>query len=179
MLYSFATLLSPEQVVQVHEAPWRSSSGWACWCATTAPARFFAEHGAQVDEQTQIVRIPAEVVESYRSHFPAKFTFHARDPRKRPHRADDSRWCSPQLGSNLIDPVTGYERRARSDDLARIAHLVTSCPVMTSSLFPPWQTTPRKAVQPLRYYPSIKNSLSRCAPTHPQPRPRWYSSWLI
>ena len=161
MLYSFATLLSPEQVVQVHEASLEILERVGMLVRNDRARRIFAEHGAQVDEQTQIVRIPAEVVESYRSHFPAKFTFHARDPRNDRTVPDDSPLVlTGSSAPNLIDPVTGYERRARSDDLARIAHLVNELPgydVFSISTLA--DDAPKGQFSLSRYYPSIKNTL--------------------
>lgn len=89
----------------------------------------FAEHGAIVDHTTEMVRIPAQVVEKYRKLVPPSITLRGRDPayditfpRELPVIATAS------SAPDIVDPVTGETRRATSEDIARIAHLVNQLP---------------------------------------------------
>jgi trimethylamine--corrinoid protein Co-methyltransferase len=161
MLHTFATLLSQEQVEQVHEASLEILERVGMLVRNARAREIFVAHGAQVDEDSQIVRIPPAVVEQYRRMFPAKFTFRARDPRYDRTVPDDSPLIlTGSSAPNIIDPVTGYERRSRSDDLARIAHLINELPgydVFSISTLA--DDAPAGQFSLSRYYPSIKNTV--------------------
>jgi trimethylamine--corrinoid protein Co-methyltransferase len=89
----------------------------------------FARHGGVVDEETQRVRLPAQVVESYRKKAPSSFTFYARDPKfDRTIPRDSPVIVTASSAPDIIDPHTGNERRAESSDIARIAHLINELP---------------------------------------------------
>ncbi len=161
MLHSFATLLSQEQVERVHDASLDILERVGMLVRNDRAREIFAAHGAQVDEQTHIVRVPRAVVERYRMLFPPKFTFAARDPLNDRTVPDDSPLIlTGSSAPNIIDPVTGYERRASSDDLARIAHLVNELPgydVFSISTLA--DDAPKDQFSLSRYYPSIKNTV--------------------
>ncbi len=161
MIHTFATLLSQEQVERVHEASLEILEQVGMLVRNQRAREIFAQHGAKVDEATQIVRLPRQVVEEYRKLFPPKFTFCARDPKFDRTVPDDSPLIlTGSSAPNIIDPVTGYERRARSDDLARIAHLVNELPgydVFSISTLA--DDAPPGQFSLSRYYPSIKNTV--------------------
>jgi trimethylamine--corrinoid protein Co-methyltransferase len=93
--------------------------------------------------------------------FPPKFRFYARDPKFDRIVPDDSPLIlTGSSAPNIIDPVYGYERRARSDDLARIAYLVNELPgydVFSISTLA--EDAPPGQFSLSRYYPSIKNTV--------------------
>jgi trimethylamine--corrinoid protein Co-methyltransferase len=161
MIYQFAELLSKEQVQQVHAASLEILEKVGMLVRNQRAREIFAAHGALVDHQTQIIKIPAQVVERYRVYFPPKFTFYARDPRFDRTIPDDSPLIlTGSSAPNIIDPVTGYERRSRSDDLARIAHLVNELPgydVFSISTLA--DDAPKGQFSLSRYYPSVKNTV--------------------
>lgn len=161
MIHTFATLLSQEQVGRVHEASLEILEQVGMLVRNQRARQIFAQHGAKVDEATQIVRLPRQVVEEYRKLFPPKFTFCARDPKFDRTVPDDSPLIlTGSSAPNIIDPVTGYERRARSDDLARIAYLVNELPgydVFSISTLA--DDAPPGQFSLSRYYPSIKNTV--------------------
>jgi trimethylamine--corrinoid protein Co-methyltransferase len=121
----------------------------------------FARHGCKVDAETQIVRFPPAVVEKYRKMLPPKFTFRGRDPEFDRTIPDDGPiLVTGSSAPDILDPLTGRERRARSDDIARIAHLVNELPAYdvfsVSTLAddaPPGQFTLA------RLYPALKHCL--------------------
>jgi trimethylamine--corrinoid protein Co-methyltransferase len=92
---------------------------------------------------------------------PPKFTFRARDPRYDRTLPDDSPLIlTGSSAPNIIDPVAGHERRARSDDLARIAHLINELPgydVFSISTLA--DDAPQGQFSLSRYYPAIKNTV--------------------
>jgi len=125
MITSYVTLLTSEQVERVHEASLEILEQVGMLVRNEQARRIFAAHGCQVDAESQTVRFPRAVVEQYRASLPPKFTFYARDPRYDRTIPDDSPLIvTGSSAPNIVDPTTGYERRATSADLARIAHLV-------------------------------------------------------
>jgi trimethylamine--corrinoid protein Co-methyltransferase len=161
MIHTFATLLSPEQVGRVHDASLEILEQVGMLVRNPRAREIFAAHGGRVDAQNEIVKLPGQVVEHYRKMFPPTFTFCARDPRYDRSIPDDSPLIlTGSSAPNIIDPVTGHERRARSDDLARIAHLVNELPgydVFSISTLA--DDAPPGQFSLSRYYPSLKNTV--------------------
>jgi trimethylamine--corrinoid protein Co-methyltransferase len=75
------------------------------------------------------VKFPRAVVEKYRKMIPPSFTFYARDPKFDKTIPQDSPVIvTASSAPDIIDPVTGVERRAESGDIAQIAHLINELP---------------------------------------------------
>jgi|TARA_B110000261_G_scaffold22571_2_gene23693 trimethylamine--corrinoid protein Co-methyltransferase len=119
----------------------------------------FAKHGCRVDHESQIVTFPPAVIEEFRAMLPPTFTFRGRDPnldvtipRKLPVIATTG------SAPDMVDPVTGITRRACSDDIARIAHLVNQLPgydlFSVSTLA---ADAPKDQFSLSRFYPALKN----------------------
>lgn len=122
---TFALLLNPEQVERVHSASLEILENVGLLVRNEKARKLFARHGCRVDAETHIVRFPPAVVEKYCKMLPPKFTFRGRDPKFDRTLPDDGPiLVTGSSAPDIIDPVTGRERRARSDDIARIAHLV-------------------------------------------------------
>ena len=65
------------------------------------------------------------MVEEFRRMMPPMFTFLGRDPKfDRTIPKDGPLVVTGSSAPGFIDPVTGLERGSRSDDIARIAHLI-------------------------------------------------------
>jgi trimethylamine--corrinoid protein Co-methyltransferase len=125
MIQTWSALLTQEQVERVHQASLEILEDVGLLVRNERARAIFARHGCQVDSQTERVRLPRSVVEEQRSHIPPHFTFAGRDPQHdRTIPGDGPVIVTGSSAPNIIDPVTGTERRARSDDIARIAHLV-------------------------------------------------------
>ncbi len=92
------------------------------------PAREHVQkHGCSVEEER--VKFPRAVVEKYRKMYPPTFTFYARDPQFDKTIPQDSPVIvTASSAPDILDPVTGQERRATSGDIARIAHLINELP---------------------------------------------------
>ncbi|MGE5072880.1 MAG: trimethylamine methyltransferase family protein [Anaerolineae bacterium] len=126
---SFATLLSPEQVERVHQASLEVLENTGLLVRHEKARRIFARHGCNANADTQIVRFPRNVVEQFRQLMPPTFTFRGRDPQfDRTLPGDGPVVVTGSSAPNIIDPLTGQERRSRSDDIARIAHLINELP---------------------------------------------------
>jgi trimethylamine--corrinoid protein Co-methyltransferase len=126
---TFAALLDPDQVQRVHEASLEILDNVGLLVRHQKAREVFARHGCRVDAETQIVRFPPAVVEQFRAMLPPTFTFRGRDPGfDRTIPRDSPLIVTGSSAPNIIDPVTGQERRSRSDDIARVAHLINELP---------------------------------------------------
>jgi trimethylamine--corrinoid protein Co-methyltransferase len=124
---SFATLLTQEQVERVHEASLEILEQVGLKVRHEPAREIFKKHGCLVEEER--VRFPRAVVEKYRRMYPPTFTFYGRDPKfDRTIPQDSPVIVTASSAPDIIDPVTGAERRAESSDIARIAHLVNELP---------------------------------------------------
>ncbi|MBI2758227.1 MAG: trimethylamine methyltransferase family protein [Chloroflexi bacterium] len=126
---AFASLLTSEQTQRVHEASLEILENVGLLVRHEKARAIFEQHGCKVDAETHIVKFPPAVVEKYRRMIPPAFTFHGRDPKyDRTIPQDGPLIVTGSSAPNLLDPVTGRERRSRSDDIARIAHLINELP---------------------------------------------------
>ncbi|MFZ5818393.1 MAG: trimethylamine methyltransferase family protein [Chloroflexota bacterium] len=158
---TFALLLTPDQVERVHTASLEILENVGLLVRNEKARKLFARHGCRVEAETHIVRFPSAVVEKYRKMLPPTFTFRGRDPKfDRTLPEDGPILVTGSSAPDILDPLTGRERRARSDDIARIAHLVNELPAYdvfsVSTLAddaPPGQFTLA------RLYPALKHCL--------------------
>ena len=124
---SFAELLTQEQVQRIHDAALEILEDVGLKVRYEPAREIFAKHGCHVDGER--VKFPREVVEKYRKMIPPSFTFYARDPKFDKTIPQDSPIIvTASSAPDIIDPVTGQERRANSADIARIAHLINELP---------------------------------------------------
>lgn len=136
---------------------WKTS---AYWCVTKKPAHSWPHMAATLTE-TQVVKFPHLVVEHFRAAFPPTFTFRGREPLYDRTIPDEGPVVvTASSAPNIIDPVTGEERRARSDDTARIARLINELPgydVFSISTLA--DDAPPGQFSLARFYPALKNCL--------------------
>lgn len=126
MIESYASLLSPDQVQQVHDASLEILESVGLLVRNERARAIFARHGCHVDAASGVVRFPGAVVERHRASLPPTFTFGARDPAfDRTIPGDAPVIVTGSSAPDIVDPDSGHARRARSEDLARIAHLVS------------------------------------------------------
>ena len=126
---SFAELLTQEQVERVHEASLEILEVVGLM-VRHGPARdLFRAHGCDVNSETNRVKFPRAIVEKFQKVYPAKFTFHGRDPKYDKTIPDDSPVIvTGSSAPDILDPVTGAERRAVIADIVHIAHLIQELP---------------------------------------------------
>ena len=158
---TFASLLTPEQVERVHEASLEILENVGLLVRNEKARDIFARHGCQVEAETQIVKFPGAVVEQFRAMMPPTFTFRGRDPKyDRTIPQDGPLIVTGSSAPNIIDPLTGRERRSRSDDIARIAHLINELPgydVFSVSTLA--EDAPPGHFTLARLYPALKHCL--------------------
>lgn len=161
---NFFSFLTADEILYVHDSSLEILEETGLLVRNEKARKRFAHHGANVDHQTEMVRIPAAVVESYRAMAPPTITLRGRDPaydvtfpRKLPVIATAS------SAPDIMDPVTGEARRATSDDIARIAHLVNALPGFDLfSISTLADDAPRGQFSLSRFYPALKNCLKPC-----------------
>lgn len=124
---SFATLLTQEHVEQVHDASLEILEEVGLKVRHEPARELFKQHGCIVEDER--VKFPRAVVEKFRAMYPSSFTFYGRDPKfDRTIPQDSPVIVTASSAPDIIDPVTGAERRATSSDIAQIAHLVNELP---------------------------------------------------
>lgn len=126
---AFGTLLTDEQIKQTHEASLEILEKVGLLVRNEKARTIFGKHGSQVDAESHIVKLPHSVAEKYIRMLQPTFTFRGRDPKfDRTIPKDSPVIVTGSSAPDIIDPLTGKERRARSDDIARIAHLINELP---------------------------------------------------
>ncbi len=152
-------MLSEAEVRRTHEASLEVLDNVGI-LAHHPPAReVFKRHGCRVDDATGLVRFPPEVVERYRRLAPPSFTFRGRDPEcDRTIPGDGPIVVTGSSAPNVVDPVTGVERRATSADIANIAHLINELPGFdVFSISTLAADAPEGQFSISRFYPALKN----------------------
>jgi len=155
----FFSFLSDDEIAYVHEASLEILAETGLLVRNEKARKRFAEHGAKVDHETEMVRIPAAVVEKYRAMVPPTITLRGRDPaydvtfpRKLPVIATAS------SAPDIVDPVSGITRRATSDDIARIAHVVNELDGFDLfSISTLADDAPKDQFSLTRFYAALKN----------------------
>jgi trimethylamine--corrinoid protein Co-methyltransferase len=161
MITRYAELLTAEQVGQVHGASLEILESIGMLVRSAKARDLFARHGCPVDTGSGLVKFPRAVVEDFCDAFAPTFTFHGRDPQyDRTLPQDGPVVVTASSAPNIIDPVTGQERRARADDIARLAHLINALPgydVFSISTLA--DDAPPGQFSLARFYPALKNCL--------------------
>ena len=160
----FFSFLDDDKVKFIHESSLEILDQAGLLVRNEKARKRFARHGAVVDHETEIVRIPATVVEKYRQLIPNEITLRGRDPsldvtlpRSLPVIATAS------SAPDIVDPVSGECRRARSADIANIAHLVNQLDGFdVFSISTLADDAPADQFSLSRFYPALKNCLKPC-----------------
>ncbi|HZK83659.1 MAG TPA: trimethylamine methyltransferase family protein [Desulfosporosinus sp.] len=155
----FTKLFTQTQVERVHEASLGILENVGMLVRNEKALIIFAENGCQVDMETKMVKFPREVVEKARQTFIPTYTFTAQDPKfdvtmpgNRPIVVTGS------SAPNVIDPKTGEERRATSQDIANIAYLINELPGFdVFSISTLADDAPEGQFSMSRFYPALKN----------------------
>ena len=155
----YFSFLDDDQARYVHEASLEVLAEAGLIVRNEKARRRFAEFGAEVDHSSELVKIPAPVVERYRALIPPAITLRGRDakfdvtfPRRLPVVATAS------SAPDIVDPVSGVCRRATSRDIANIAHLVNELPGFdVFSISTLADDAPEDQFSLTRFYAALKN----------------------
>ena len=122
-------MLSDEQLAVMKSATLEILDEVGIHCPSERARTIYAAHGARVDGNTQIVRIPPEVVIEAMSHAPRYYTMGARSE-AHDLRLDGTAMYVATDGSGVetIDFETGQRRSSVKDDVARMARVADYMP---------------------------------------------------
>ena len=154
-------LLTEDWISKIHEASLEILEEVGLLVRNAKARERFDTFGCQVDHETQLVKFPKEVIDQFVQVFPSQFTFHGRDPEFDLTLPDDGPvFTTGSSVPDLIDLDTGEVRRATSDDIAQIAHLVNELPGYDVISIPVIaDDAPPERYHLHRFYPAIKNTL--------------------
>jgi trimethylamine---corrinoid protein Co-methyltransferase len=94
--------------------------------------QIFADHGATVDWDTQIVRLAPDLVTKAMSTAPRSFVLGGREPRfDLTLDGNNTYLCTDGCGTRVIDIETRQERPSRKEDVARMARIVDALPLLS------------------------------------------------
>jgi trimethylamine---corrinoid protein Co-methyltransferase len=156
----YAELLTAEQVKRVHEASLWVLENVGILAHNPKAHQVFKSHGCSVDDHG-LVKFPPAVVDRYMKACPPSFTFRGRDPRFDHTIPDDGpAFVTGSSAPNVVDPLTGVERRATSADIAAIAFLINELDGFDIfSISTLAEDAPVGQFSLSRFYPALKNCL--------------------
>jgi len=124
-------MLSDEQLEQFRDATLTILEEVGIQCPSEKALRIFAEHGGEVDFDSEIVKLPPDVVLEAMSHAPRFYTMGARDPDFDLTLDGTCTYCATDgCGTETIDFVTRERRTSVKDDVAKMARVTDYMPSM-------------------------------------------------
>ena len=117
-------ILSDEQLERFSAATLEILEEVGVHCPSEKALAIYAEHGAGVDSENQIVKLPADVVLEAMSHAPRFYTMGARKEAFDLKLDGTAMYCATDgTGTETIDFVTGQRRASLKDDVAKMARV--------------------------------------------------------
>jgi trimethylamine--corrinoid protein Co-methyltransferase len=117
-------ILSDEQLAQLQAATLTLLEKVGIHSPSEKALRIYAEHGAQVDFGTKIVRLSPDLVLDSLSHAPRYYTMGARSPAHDLQLDGKAFYCATDgCGTRTIDFETRQERRSEKEDVAKMARV--------------------------------------------------------
>ncbi|NIO71287.1 MAG: hypothetical protein GTN71_20200 [Anaerolineae bacterium] len=117
-------ILSDEQLDQLKSATLEILEETGIHCPSEKALNIYAEHGAQVDVESQIVKLPPKVVLEAMSHAPRFYTMGARSPAHDLKLDGTAMYCATDgTGTETIDFVTRQRRSSVKEDVAKTARI--------------------------------------------------------
>ena len=117
-------ILSDEQLEQFKSATLTILEEVGIHCPSEKALSIYAEHGARVDFESQIVKLPPDVVLEAMSHAPRYYTMGARSPAFDLRLDGTTMYCATDgCGTKTIDFETRQRRASTKDDVAKMARV--------------------------------------------------------
>jgi trimethylamine--corrinoid protein Co-methyltransferase len=115
-------VLGQDDLQKMHRATLELIEGVGIRFPSAKALDILEEHGATVDRQTMVARIPGHVVEEAMAKAPATYTLCARDPEEDlPLDGRHSYLSTDGCGVEIIDLESGQRRRSSKRDVGQIA----------------------------------------------------------
>lgn len=146
-------ILNDEQLRRFRSATLEILQEVGIYCPSDRALQIYAEHGAQVDFEEKLVRIPAEVATRFLTRAPRGYTMGARSPAHDLRLDGTSFFCATDgCGVEVVDWTTRERRPSRKEDVAQTARLADALPsiafywpVVSAQDFP--QTAPLQELE--------------------------------
>jgi trimethylamine--corrinoid protein Co-methyltransferase len=117
-------ILSDEQPEQFKAATLEILATVGVHCPSEKALAIYTEHGAQVDWETQIVKLPPDVVVSAMSHAPRFYTMGARSEAHDLGLDGTAMYCATDgCGVTTVDFESGERRPSTKEDVAKMAQV--------------------------------------------------------
>ena len=117
-------ILSPEDVQRIHTATLDIIENTGVKFPSSKALDIWEAHGATVDRDTSIVKVPGELIEAALKHAPASYDLAARDPAQDlPLDGNHVYLGTDGCGVEVIDIHTGERRRSALQDVRDIARV--------------------------------------------------------
>jgi trimethylamine--corrinoid protein Co-methyltransferase len=117
-------VLSADELAAIQSATLRVLEQVGVSCPSEKALSVFAEHGAQVDVEGQIVRLPPDVVTEAMSHAPRAYLLSGRaEGTDLLLDGTNSYFGTDGTGTLTVDFETGEQRHSCKDDVARMAQV--------------------------------------------------------
>jgi trimethylamine--corrinoid protein Co-methyltransferase len=117
-------ILSDEQLQLLKSATLEILEETGIHCPSEKALNIYAEHGAQVDFENRIVKLPADVVLKAMSHAPRFYTMGARSVSHDLKLDGTALYCATDgCGTKTIDFETGQRRPSVKEDVAKMARV--------------------------------------------------------
>ncbi len=117
-------ILMPQEVEQIHRATLDIIETAGVRFPSEKALDILEEHGAQVDRQTMVARIPGQVVEEYLAKAPPTYTLSALEPSlDLPLDGNHSFLGTDGCGVEIIDAFSGERRRTTKQDVMDVARV--------------------------------------------------------
>jgi trimethylamine--corrinoid protein Co-methyltransferase len=117
-------ILNPDQIAEIRAATLHILNSVGIHFPSERALRVFAEHGAQVDTESQIVRLTPELVLGALSHAPRVYTLSGRvKGTDLTLDGSASYFATDGSGTETIDFKTGAYRPSTKTDVATMAHI--------------------------------------------------------
>ncbi len=124
--------LAPEQIESLKEGTFRLLEEVGVHFPSRQALEIFADHSAQVDMETEIVRVPRNLVEKALSTAPRSFVLAGREERfDLVIDGSCSYLCTDGTAVHVIDVATREKRASRKDDIVRMARVCDALPLVS------------------------------------------------
>jgi trimethylamine--corrinoid protein Co-methyltransferase len=115
-------ILNDDQLLQMKSATLEILADVGIHCPSEKALMIYAEHGANVNYENHIVKIPADVVLEAMSHAPRFYTMGARLPDYDLKLDGKAMFCATDgCGVEVIDFFTRQRRQSKKEDVAKMA----------------------------------------------------------
>jgi trimethylamine--corrinoid protein Co-methyltransferase len=119
------SILDDREIQQIHEATLDVIESVGVCFPSSKALDVLEDHGASVDRNSMIARIPGAVVEEHIKNAPAQFTLAGTDPElDLPMDGNHSYLGTDGCGVEILDIVTGKKRRTNKRDLIDVSRVV-------------------------------------------------------